>query len=912
MKKIFYNTVKAVLVTALLLMAMAVIVPVFVCDQFRIGGHSMDPTLEAGDHILVNKLLFGARIYKNYDFSRPDVESFRMPGFRKIRPGDIVVFNSPDGRYNDRISFRINYVYAKRCIGTPGDTVRIVDGACFNSRFVGPVGPLCHQLELVEASDEELKAEGVVVNAAHFAGGGWTIRNFGPLAVPASGMTVSLDSVSVRQYAKVIQYETGYWPEVKQGEVFIDGRSYPEYTFNENYYFFIGDNVLDSRDSRYIGFVPEEYVVGIATRILFSEDEDGSWRKDRFFKSVAYEHTFPMSERLDRALSYAGENRRELVKVLDRYSVRPEDSLKLRSAVFLIENMPGRYYYEGKALTDQLGYYRQLREAADMGRHPTAALEMHRKKFPDFSPASVERKEDIRTVDSAYLCSNIEWAFRMWEEMPWGRSVPFEDFRDYVLPYRTGNETLSYWREDYFRQYGPLLESFMETPDSIRTDYVRAASYLLSHMTPEDPYYSSYAPSGLPNVGPQAVKYRCGTCRELTDFNTYLFRTFCIPSSVDYMPLRGDNNTGHSWTSLWDRKGNVYCEDSGKIMRVKDSPNYSAAKLKVYRASFVADGDTDVTEAYSPHYMENMPVPKRAVYPGYLPDTVYLALSRRLAWVPVVKARTDGRNVSFDDVCSGSMVRLVSIEGDRTRFWSDPFYVDSTGRYHFMSVTDSVTDMVALAKYPLRNEMGFRRRMIGGVFEGSNSPDFRPCDTLYIVEKASERLVERVRVNSGREYRYLRYYGPDSSWCHVAEIAFFGGADGGKLAGKIIGTPGSPGNQGNDTYHDYTKAFDGKTWTSVNYRYPSGGWTGMDFGRPMKITEIHYSPANRDNCIRAGDEYELYYCDKVWKSAGRKVAVTDSLLFEDVPAGTLYLLYDHTRGEQRRIFSYENGRQVWR
>lgn len=62
MKKIFYNTVKAVLVTALLLMAMAVIVPVFVCDQFRIGGHSMDPTLEAGDHILVNKLLFGARI----------------------------------------------------------------------------------------------------------------------------------------------------------------------------------------------------------------------------------------------------------------------------------------------------------------------------------------------------------------------------------------------------------------------------------------------------------------------------------------------------------------------------------------------------------------------------------------------------------------------------------------------------------------------------------------------------------------------------------------------------------------------------------------------------------------------------------------------------------------------------------
>lgn len=37
-------------------MFLAIVLPVFVCDQFRIGGESMWPTLESGDHVLVNKL----------------------------------------------------------------------------------------------------------------------------------------------------------------------------------------------------------------------------------------------------------------------------------------------------------------------------------------------------------------------------------------------------------------------------------------------------------------------------------------------------------------------------------------------------------------------------------------------------------------------------------------------------------------------------------------------------------------------------------------------------------------------------------------------------------------------------------------------------------------------------------------
>ena len=52
-----YRIFRAVLVAVPVLMAVAVAIPVLVCDQFRIGGRSMDPVLIAGDHIFVNKLL---------------------------------------------------------------------------------------------------------------------------------------------------------------------------------------------------------------------------------------------------------------------------------------------------------------------------------------------------------------------------------------------------------------------------------------------------------------------------------------------------------------------------------------------------------------------------------------------------------------------------------------------------------------------------------------------------------------------------------------------------------------------------------------------------------------------------------------------------------------------------------------
>ena len=77
----------------------------------------------------------------------------------------------------------------------------------------------------------------------------------------------------------------------------LDGEAISTYEFRENYYFFCGDNVINSKDCRYLGFVPEEFIIGVACRITYSEDPlTGVRRPGRWWKAVG------MNRRADHSL----------------------------------------------------------------------------------------------------------------------------------------------------------------------------------------------------------------------------------------------------------------------------------------------------------------------------------------------------------------------------------------------------------------------------------------------------------------------------------------------------------------------------------------------------------------------------------------------------------------------------------
>jgi len=209
---------------------------IFVGDWFPVNTTSMTPAIIPGDKIWVNKLIFGARIYKNLHFldGKP-LKTFRIKGWRKIKRGDIVVFNAPiQPSQPDSIAFKINYVFVKRCMGVPGDTVLIPRPQ--RERYL-------HDSLLLRSRQ----------------------RYVGAVYVPQKGDTLYLNKSNRRLYRTVILYET-------QGVIPQD-----YHVFKNNYYFMCGDNTLQSNDSRHFGFVPEEFIIGVSKRVLFNSK--GGWRQ---------------------------------------------------------------------------------------------------------------------------------------------------------------------------------------------------------------------------------------------------------------------------------------------------------------------------------------------------------------------------------------------------------------------------------------------------------------------------------------------------------------------------------------------------------------------------------------------------------------------------------------------------------
>ncbi|MDR1372205.1 MAG: hypothetical protein LBJ17_03630 [Dysgonamonadaceae bacterium] len=81
----------------------------------------------------------------------------------------------------------------------------------------------------------------------------------------------------------------------------------------------------------------------------------------------------------------------------------------------------------------------------------------------------------------------------------------------------------------------------------------------------------------------------------------------------------------------------------------------------------------------------------------------------------------------------------------------------------------------------------------------------------------------------------------------------------------------------------------------------------------LLIERIRFLPRNDDNNIRKGDKYELLYWNKAgWQSLGVRTGTENTeLIFDNCPTNALFLLRNHTRGAEERIFTYENGKQVF-
>jgi len=368
----------------------ASIIRIFLIEAYTIPTSSMEKSLLIGDYLFVSKISYGPKV-PNTPLSFPFVHHtlpltestksyvewiklpyYRFPGLSKIKNSDVIVFNYPDGdtlstKYQSNISYyalcrqfgreevwrnpqmfgeiiarpvdkRENFI--KRCIGIPGDTIRIVNRTVFvNGKEEPEVGKKQYKylvrtdgnpinsrnleklditeppetdrfgmwiLAMTREASEKIKEFSNVLSveplimpagiadpnlfpfdtAYH-----WNVDNYGPVVVPKKGVTVALNTGNICFFRRIIGVFEGNDLEERDGKIFINGKESIQYTFKMDYYWAMGDNRHNSADSRYWGFVPEDHMVGQAVFVWLSLDSkksllDGKIRWNKLLRIV--------------------------------------------------------------------------------------------------------------------------------------------------------------------------------------------------------------------------------------------------------------------------------------------------------------------------------------------------------------------------------------------------------------------------------------------------------------------------------------------------------------------------------------------------------------------------------------------------------------------------------------------------
>lgn len=280
------DAASTLIIAAAVLWCLHQTVRIFCFDTFVIPTHSMEPALIPGDRIIVNKMLYGARIYRSLHFSRNGerLQCWRTKGLRDIQRGDVVVFNMPYHRGCDTIKFIINYVYCKRCIGIPGDSVSIRGGFYANNNCPDTLGCIERQRTLAHTPDSLIQPDVMRTLPYDDHMARWTIKHMGPLYIPRRGDRIAITPATATLYRKLIEWERHCRIGIdwKRGRVTAGAKRLAYHTFSHDYFFMAGDNAPDSHDSRYMGLVPDDYIIGIATTIKYSADRstgDIRWRR---------------------------------------------------------------------------------------------------------------------------------------------------------------------------------------------------------------------------------------------------------------------------------------------------------------------------------------------------------------------------------------------------------------------------------------------------------------------------------------------------------------------------------------------------------------------------------------------------------------------------------------------------------
>lgn len=236
------------------------------------------------------------------------------------------------------------------------------------------------------------------------------------------------------------------------------------------------------------------------------------------------------------ALDLAGDNRSELQAVLDHYSA-PRDSLKRRAAEYLIGNMAGKYTVSSPALESLRGTFARNcpssgRRRVEFSPYRQSLRGIPPRKIPVRPDTRLRKRSDLETIPADYLIRAIDASFDTWESTPWHRHYSFEQFCEYILPYRSMTEYLSDWKTDARRNPRWWTPEYDTVRGPVQLCHLLNRKIDLTFNHGMDQY-------GVPQSYPNLLKSHWGNCIDETHYALFQMRGQRYPRCHRLRPAVG-------------------------------------------------------------------------------------------------------------------------------------------------------------------------------------------------------------------------------------------------------------------------------------------------------------------------------------------------------------------------------------
>jgi len=611
---------------------------------------------------------------------------------------------------------------------------------------------------------------------------------------------------------------------------------------------------------------------------------------------------------------------KEVLDLLMKYRNNKSDSLKFRALCFLLENMNEKYFFTGEQIQCLNTFFFKVEELQKKnGVFPEpvkiAQLWDSTEQHCATTIAGLDPILDEQEIDSTFLRTVVENSFDCWRKVPYTSNLTFENFLEYVLPYRSGDEKL----EDNY-QY--IKDKYDWLVDSIngRNDPVEACRLINNDLKSWFTFHYKLQKYPTDISISNLFKGKVGTCRDMANLTCVTMRTLGVPTAVDFAAQWGNREEGHVWNVVFDKDMHAW-----PFMGTESNPGENSSYFersvpaKVYRRTyssqyyiddesgnvplfFRSSGKKDVTSLYAPVSDVSVQLVDNR---DFADKYAYLCVFSTKGWNPIAVAAVNRQDeeVVFRDVGRGVIYLPAAYHKNEIFPLGDPFLItDSGAKIILKPKKESVLKVKLDRKFPLYSHIvQFAERMIGGKFQGSNDSSFLNAEDLYVISGKPQLHFQDVTVKCKRPYKYLRYLSPHDGYGDVAEIQFFNGPE--KVKGETIGM--SKWNIRGDAFDENIDTF------FASAEAGAGEWLGIKLPVPKNVTMIRFLPRNDNNYIRKGDLHELFYWNNEWVSLGKKRADDYSITYNNVPDNAVLWIRNLDYGVEERIFLVKNGKQEW-